>query len=405
LYLANNEMEKIRLRSNQKIERVTTIYQRDELQKIDWTPRLMGVKGARGIGKTTLFLQHLKQNHGFSEKAIYLSLDDIYFTEYRLIDFVEDFYRNGGLYVYIDEVHKYPNWAIEIKNIYDTYPDLKIIFTGSSMLEIQKSKVDLSRRAIIFPMQGLSFRQFLALKYQINIPAYKLSEILEKANEIIGNLPKGFKPYPYFKEYLQSGYYPYFKENDNWYFERVEATTQAVIESDFLLLHNIDIKNIRRIYQLLLVIATSPPFKPNVTKLSERTGISRPTLLQYIYHLEKADLLTLLQSPRKGITLLQKPEKLFLENPNLVYTYAPTNYDVGMIRETFVLNQLKAIHKVNYPERGADILVDEEILFEIGGKNKKKKQIKKEENAYILADNWDFKVGNKIPIWLIGLLY
>jgi len=398
-------MEKLRLRSNQKIERVSTIFKRDEFEKFDWKVRLMGMKGARGIGKTTLFLQHLKATHGFSEKAIYLSLDDVYFTENKLVDVIEQFYREGGLYLYLDEVHKYPNWAIEVKNIYDTYPDMQVFFTGSSMLDIQKSKADLSRRAIIFSMQGLSFRQFLALKYQIQIPTYTLADILENANEIIQSIGADFKPYPYFKEYLQQGYYPFFAEGVDWYADRVEAVMRVVIESDFLQLHNIDVRNIRRIYQLLLVVATSPPFKPNIQKMSERIDIERNTLLQYIHHLQNADVLTLLRSPRKGITLMQKPDKIYLENTNLLYAIAPQQFDIGMVRETFVINQLKAAHDIHYAEKVGDVLVDEKYVFEIGGQLKKGKQIAKLDNAYIIADNWDFKTGNKIPIWLIGLLY
>jgi len=254
-------------------------------------------------------------------------------------------------------------------------------------------------------LQGLSFRQFLELKYSIKTPLYPLSEILDHANDIIASFEKGFKPYPYFKEYLESGYYPFFKEEDAWYFERVEATTKAVIESDFQLLHNLNAKNIRNIYQLFYVIATSPPLKPNIKKLSERIGLSRNILLQYIYHLEQADIFNLLQSPRKGISFLQKPEKIYFDNPNLLYSIAPTQLDIGTVRETFVLNQLKAKHTIHYPDKVGDVLVDGQLLFEIGGKNKKQKQIAQSQNAYIIADNWDFKVGNKIPIWLFGLLY
>jgi hypothetical protein len=398
-------MEKLRLRSNQRIERTSLTYQRDELTKIDWTVQLLGIKGARGIGKTTLLLQHIKQTHGFSEKAIYLSLDDIYFTENKLLTLVETFYRNGGMFLYLDEVHKYPNWEIEIKNIYDTYPEIQIIFTGSSMLEIQKSNADLSRRAIVFPLQGLSFRQFLKLKYGFHVEPYTIDSILENANDIIAILNKDFKPYPYFKEYLQTGYYPFFMEGNQWFFDRLEGITKAVIESDFLFLTNIDIKNIRKIYQFLLVVATSPPFSPNIQSLSERTGINRNTLLQYIYYLEKADILTLLQTNRTGITMLQKPEKIYLENSNLLYLFAPTSLDIGMVRETFILNQLKAVAKVHYPDTGGDILVNDTYTFEVGGKSKQKKQIQGLPNSYIIADEWDFKVGNKIPIWLLGLLY
>ena len=398
-------MEKLRLRSNQRIERTSMTYERDELKNIDWQVRLLGIKGARGIGKTTLLLQYIKQTHGFSEQAIYLSLDDIYFTENKLIDFVENFYRNGGLFLYLDEVHKYPNWEIEIKNIYDIYPDMKIVFTGSSMLEIHKSNADLSRRAIIFPLQGLSFRQFLNLKYSQNLSVYSLEEVLKNANDIIAHVQESIKPYPYFKEYLQWGYYPFFMEGNQWFFDRLEGIVKAVIESDFLILSNIDVKNIRKIYQFLLAIATSPPFTPNIQVLSDRTAITRNTLLHYIYYLEKVDVLTLLQTQRTGITLLQKPEKIYLENTNLLYLFAPTSLNIGMVRETFVLNQLKAVATVHYPDAGGDILVNSNYNFEIGGKSKKKDQILGVPNSYIIADDWDYKVGNKIPIWLMGLLY
>lgn len=398
-------MEKLRIRSIQKVENTSLNYIRDEMNSFDWTQRLIGIKGARGIGKTTLILQYLKITHGITSKAIYLSLDDIYFTEHSLISVVEDFHRNGGLFLYLDEVHKYPNWAIEVKNLYDTYIDLKIVFTGSSMLELHKSNADLSRRAIIFHLQGLSFRQFLDLKYQIKTPIVSLEKVFQSANDIISSFDKPFKPYVYFREYLQKGYYPFFIEDEKWFFDRLEATIKVVIETDFLLLNNIDSKNIRRIYQLLLVIATSPPFKPNIQKLIERIGINRNTLLQYIHYLEQADVFTLLQSNRKGITLLQKPEKIYLNNTNLLYAFAPHQLDIGMVRETFVLNQLKAKYPIHYPTKGGDVLVNHQYTLEIGGKSKPSKQIAQLENAFIIADDWDYKVGNKVPIWLLGLLY
>lgn len=397
-------MEKIRLRSNEKISRIRLDYQRNEIRWLQDAPRLMGIKGARGVGKTTILLQHLRLHHGLNEEAIYLSLDDIYFTENRLIDFVEDFQRYGGKYLYLDEVHKYPDWAIEVKNIYDTYPDLKIVFTGSSMLEIRKANADLSRRAIIFHLQGLSFRQYLQLNHNITLEKVGLESLLSNPNDIISNLPEEFQPFPLFKKYLESGYYPFFTEGNQWYFDRLESTVQTVIETDFPLLQNIDIHNIRSIYRLLFAIATSPLFKPNVTKLSERIGIARNTLLQYLAYLEQADILTLLRTNRKGITSLQKPEKIYLENPNLIYTYNPDRPDTGAIRETFVLNQLKAGHQVQYPPSG-DFLVDQKYLLEVGGKGKGGKQLEGRSDAYIVADDLDFAVGRKIPIYLFGLLY
>ena len=398
------KIEKLRIRSNERITRVSLEYLRDEIGQFDWNLRLMGIKGARGIGKTTLLLQHIKQVHQLNEQAIYLSLDDISFTENTLIDFVEVFYRNGGLFLYLDEVHKYPNWAIEIKNIYDTYPDLQIVFTGSAMLELQKGNADLSRRAIMYRMQGLSFRQFLALKHKISIPIVSLENILLHPNDIITSLPSTFKPYPFFRTYLQLGYYPFFTEGTKWFYDRLNATVKVVLESDFLQVQNIDIRNIRRIYKLLLAIATSPPFKPNIQRLSERTNISRNTLVQYLYYLEAADVLSLLQVAGKGLRRLQKPDKIYLENPNLLYAFAPTQLHIGMVRETFVLNQLKMKHTINYPLAG-DFLVDEKYLLEIGGPSKTARQIAKTKNAYVVADDFDFAVGQKIPIWLFGLLY
>ena len=398
------KIEKLRIRSNERIRRVSLDYQRDEIKQFDWNLRLMGIKGARGIGKTTLLLQHLKQTHQLKERAIYLSLDDISFTENTLLDFVEDFYRNGGLFLYLDEVHKYPDWAIEIKNIYDTYVDLQIIFTGSAMLEIQRGNVDLSRRAIMYRLQGLSFRQFLALKHNIEIPVSSLETVLLEPNDIIASLPNTFKPYPFFREYLQIGYYPFFTEGNKWFYDRLNATVKVVLESDISQIQHIDIQNIRRIYKLLLAIATSPPFTPNIQRLSERTGISRNTLIQYLYYLEEADVLSLLQVAGKGLRRLQKPDKVYLENSNLLYAFAPTQLHIGMVRETFVLNQLKIKHRINYPKTG-DFLVDEKYLLEVGGPSKTAKQIAQAENAFVVADDFDFAIGQKIPIWLFGLLY
>lgn len=397
-------MEKIRLRSNQFISRVSLNYQRDELTKLGADVRLLGLKGARGVGKTTLLLQYIKQEHGLNEDAVYVTLDDIYFSDNRLIDFAEKFYRTGGKFLYLDEVHKYPSWSVEIKNLYDLYPDLRIVFTGSSMLNIFQATADLSRRAIVTRLQGLSFRQFLALHHEIELPLISLESILHNANDIISDLPPDFKPYAYFQKYLTRGYYPFLREGETWFDERLSAVLQAVIEGDLLNFHHIDQQNLQKIYRILWVIASSPPLRPNISKLGERAELSRRTLLQYLHYLEQADLLNQLRSDRKGITTLQKPEKIYLENTNLLYNIAPTAFDRGAARETFVLNQLKNQHQVHYPEKG-DLLVDRTYTLEIGGRKKTGQQIAGIKNAFILADDLDFAVGNKIPIWLVGLLY
>ncbi len=397
-------MEKLRIHSNERVKRTSLQYKREEFYLFDWSQRLVGIKGARGIGKTTLLLQHLKETHGLAEQAIYLSLDDIYFSENRLTDFVETFYRNGGLFLYLDEVHKYPDWAIEIKNMYDVYADIHIIFTGSAMLEVQKGNADLSRRAIVFRMQGLSFRQYLRLAHNINIPIASLEDVLVKGNQIISELPLGVKPYSLFKKYLQTGYYPFFMEGDRWFYDRLTATVKVVIETDFHAIQYIDIQNIRLIYKLLLTVATSPPFTPNIQKMSERIGISRNTLVQYLYYLEEADILSLLQVEGKGLTKLQKPDKVYLENTNLLHAFAPQKPNIGMVRETFVLNQLKMKHQVHYPAKG-DFQVDGKYTFEIGGQSKSSKQVSGLPDAFVIADELDYVVGNKVPIWLLGLLY
>ena len=397
-------MEKLRLRSNETIARTKTDFKRDFLARFDGKPRLFGIKGSRGVGKTTILLQHLQQTFSYREEAIYVSLDDIYFSENRLVDFITSFRRIGGKHIYLDEVHRYQNWAVEVKNIYDQYDDMELVFTGSSMLQLQEFSADLSRRAVILRLQGLSFREYVGLKHGINLPLLSLKDVLERANEIIGDLTREFLPYPYWQEYVTRGYYPFFTEGEQWYFDKLENTIQTVIVRDLAQFHGVEHNNVSKLYRLLYVIATSPPFKPNILKLSERLGIARNTLLRYIDQLCTAGVLQALHSGKKGLTSLQKPQKLYLENTNLIFTYHPSTDNWGNIRETVILNQLKNKHLVTYPKQG-DFLVDETYLFEVGGAGKGKSQISGHPQSFIIADNLDFAVGNKIPIWLFGLLY
>jgi len=369
------------------------------------------VEGSRGIGKTTMFLQHMLANADRQE-SIYLSLDHIYFTEHKLVEVADDFYRRGGRRLYIDEVHKYPNWSIEIKNIHDLYgDDLKIAFTGSSMSYIQSGNADLSRRAIIRRMQGLSFRQYINLKMikegksDISIDQYSLDEILNNTDTVIDEIKKtGITIFPLFREYLKYGYYPFFLEGLDYFPERLNNTIKAVLESDFALLHNVSANNVRSIYQLLYAIATSPPFQPNIERISKRIGIARTTLLEYIHHLSRADILALLKDPKKGLSTLKKPNKIYLENPNVLYNFEPNALQLGTLRETFVINQLKYNHAIHYPKKG-DVLVDEKYTFEIGGKKKGYEQIREIKNSFVLSDDIDIRVGNKIPMWLVGMMY
>ncbi|HOU97987.1 MAG TPA: AAA family ATPase [Bacteroidales bacterium] len=397
-------MENLKIKSNQLITTVSTKFVRYLYEQIDWRWKLNGIIGARGTGKTTLLLQQLKKNHGTSFEAIYISLDDLYFTAHSLLEFVEQFRNKGGRYLYIDEVHKYKNWAIEIKNIYDTYPNINIVFTGSSIIDILKQNVDLSRRAVIYYLHGLSFREYLSFLGIGEIKAIALSDILKNHTTIASEIIAKLNPLQYFVDYLKWGYYPFFIENKKLYFRRLEQTLNQIIESDLNFIEGYDTKNTQKIKQLLYILSTNVPFKPNIVKLSEKTGIHRNTLVSYIHYLEKAQIINAVYPAGISISILQKPEKIYLNNTNLSYLLAEETPNQGNLRETFFLNQVKSIYKVKIPKSG-DFVLNENFIFEIGGKKKTSAQIINEKNAFVISDNILIGAYNKIPLWLFGFLY
>jgi len=397
-------MENLKIKSNQLITTVSTKFVRYLYEQIDWRWKLNGIIGARGTGKTTLLLQQLKKNHGTSFEAIYISLDDLYFTAHSLLEFVEQFRNKGGRYLYIDEVHKYKNWAIEIKNIYDTYPNINIVFTGSSIIDILKQNVDLSRRAVIYYLHGLSFREYLSFLGIGEIKAIALSDILKNHTTIASEIIAKLNPLQYFVDYLKWGNYPFFIENKKLYFRRLEQTLNQIIESDLNFIEGYDTKNTQKIKQLLYILSTNVPFKPNIVKLSEKTGIHRNTLVSYIHYLEKAQIINAVYPAGISISILQKPEKIYLNNTNLSYLLAEETPNQGNLRETFFLNQVKSIYKVKIPKSG-DFVLDENFIFEIGGKKKTSAQIINEKNAFVISDNILIGAYNKIPLWLFGFLY
>ena len=395
-------MEKLLNRSSVLVNAVDTMFVRNPGDKIKWDWRLTGIFGARGVGKTTLFLQQLKLHYS-PEEAVYVTLDDIYFSDNRLIDFIEAFRSTGGKYIFIDEVHKYPTWARELKNAYDYFPDLFLFFTGFSAVEILKQDVDLSRRALVYELPGLSFREYLMLQVAQPFEAISLSDIIQRHREIALDLTQHIRPLQYFKQYLRVGYYPFFLENEQYYLARLEKTIRLVIDTDLNFIEGYDPKNAQKIYQLLYILATNAPFKPNVKKLSEKIGISRATLIQYLHFLEKTRLMNSLISVGKSISTLQKPDKIYLNNSNLAYALAPEYVDTGNLRETFFLNQIGVNHAASLPTHG-DFSV-EEYTFEIGGKDKQQKQIAEIPNSFIVADDQEIGYRNKIPLWLFGFLY
>lgn len=332
-------------------------------------------------------------------------MDDLYFTENHLTDLAESFANQGGAMLFIDEVHKYPNWAGEIKNIYDFNKDLRIVFTESSIVEMERQDADLSRRAVKYELPGLSYREFLHFHDIAYFQPLLLEELLQKHTEIALAITGQLKPLQYFREYLQYGYYPFFKENVNTYGIRLEQMIKMIVENDLLFLKNVEPYNTRKIYHLLYIMAVNVPFKPNITRLAEKTDLNRNTLVEYLHYLDKARLINTLLTAGKSISILQKPDKIFPENINLSHVLAWKQEDKGTQRETFFLNQLSnAGHQVTLPKQG-DFLVNEKYTFEIGGSRKQMQQIRNIQNSYVLADGIATGALNRIPLWLFGFLY
>ena len=405
LQKASDKMEKLFQFSATRINTIDTSFKRYLWNMINWNSRLIAITGARGVGKTTLLLQYIRENlNDIPDKVIYVTMDDLYFSKNTLVDFANEFVKRGGEYLFLDEVHKYKNWSQELKNSYDYFPDLKIVVTGSSALDIYKGNADLSRRAILYKMQGLSFREFIALKYNFNFPVFELEDLLNNAKKKIPSILEKIKPIKLFEEYLQFGYYPFFKEGETEFQIRLKQTVNQLLDSDLPSVENIDFNAVHYLRKLIAILAEIVPYKPNIVKLSQQVGVSRETLLRYLYLLEKADLLILLQSDSHGISKMNKPEKIYLNNPNLVNSLADSQSNQGTLRETFFLNQLKAFHKIN-SSRKSDFLIDDKYTFEVGGKNKNSKQITGIEDAWVAADNIEYAQQNKVPLWLFGFLY
>jgi len=397
-------MEQIKQKFYEKYARVQTQTVRNFIRTIDWNDRLIGIKGSRGVGKTTLLLQYLKQNYKADNSTLYVSLDDFYFAENRLYTLADLFYKKGGKLLAIDEVHRYVDWATELKTIYDDMPDLKIIFTGSSLLHLQRAKADLSRRAVMYEMYGLSFREFLMFETKTDLPIYTLNEIIENHVDIAIELVQKIKPLVFFENYLNYGYYPFYLENKKTFHQRLSEIILTILEVDIPQFEQIQTSHLVYLKKLLKIVSNSVPFKPNMSALSERTGISLNTMKNYFSYLNNARLLMLLYVKNEGINRLNKPEKLYLENSNLMFNLLDQTPNIGNIRETFFLNQIEKLYSVNASKQ-ADFVVNNKYTFEIGGKNKTQRQIQNIENSYIVKDNIEIGSDNIIPLWLFGFLY
>lgn len=370
--------------------------------QIDWKNRLIGITGPRGTGKTTLLLQHIKQEK-MENTSLYVSLDNLYFAQNTLSDLAHEFYLSGGTHLFLDEVHRYSNWAVEIKNLYDSYPDLHIVFTGSSILEIYKAQADLSRRSIMYSLTGLSFREFLSFEDIVELPVYPLELLLSDHTAMASDIITQTKVLPAFRNYLQYGYYPFYKEGIEVYYDRIESIINVILENDLPAIVTLQHATLVKIKRLLTHIASLVPYTPNINDLSGIIETDRKSLLSYLQYLDRAKLLLQLHSDTKRLAELAKPTKLYVDNTNLLFALSK-NTQSGTLRETFFANQLSHSHELTIPTAG-DFLIDNTYLFEVGGKGKTFKQIRNVENSFVAYDDMEIGLGNKIPLWLLGLLY
>ena len=389
-------MEKLTQIYKKLLKETDVRFQRYLYHEIDWENRIIGIRGPRGVGKTTLMLQHIKKEMDASD-VLYVNADDIYFSNHRLIDLAESLVQRGIHYLYIDEIHKYKDWSKELKLIYDYYSELKVVFSGSSVLDLNKGTSDLSRRAVVYHLYGLSFREYLELFQGIAVPAYSL-------DEIVGGKPESADiptPILHFEEYLKRGYYPFAQERG--FDAKLRQIVNLTLESDIPVFADMSASMGRKFKHLLSVIAESVPFKPNMSKLAEIIGAGRNQMPDYFLYIEDAGMIAQLRDETGGIRGLGKIEKVYLDNTNLIYLLAEKEVNIGNLRETFFLNQMRVKNPV-VSSSISDFQIGNRT-FEIGGKSKGKKQIETAEEGYVVKDQIEYSSGNILPLWWFGLNY
>lgn len=387
-----------------KIQRVSLKFHRYCYNDINWDHHVIGIKGERGVGKTTLIYQHIKENFSDLSKALYVSLDNIWFCTHSLMELVEDFTTHGGTHIFLDEVHKYPKWQTVLKNICDDYPDLHIVYTSSSMLQIDYNQGDMSRRQRVYTMRGLSFREFLEFEGVCKIEPIRIGELVARHVEIASSIAlNNFKILPLFEKYLQCGYYPFYKEERDGFSLRLQEVINQVLESDLPAVEDVSISTIMKAKRMLMVIAERVPFQPKMSELYRELDTTRDLGLKILDALKRAGLLGLASAEQRNIKSLSKPDKILMGNSNLMYSLTSI-VDKGAMREAFFFNQLSACCETLLSQKG-DFLVDRKYTIEVGGKNKTFKQIADVENSYLAVD--DIEIGHraKIPLWMFGLLY
>lgn len=389
---------------NRRLQGTPEGFKRYLIDKIDWRDNLIAIKGAKGTGKTTMLLQHIKESFTDKDKALYLSLDNLWFETHSINDLIEYHYTHGGTHLFLDEVHYYPKWKTLIKNINDDYPGLHVVYTGSSMLKIDSGVADLSRRQLPYTLHGMSFREYLLYEGLAEMEPISLDLLLRDHRRIAEDiLSNGMKILPAFGEYLRYGYYPFYKSVYSGFEIRLQQVVNHVLENDYPIIEGVEQSTIRKTKKMFMILAEQVPQTPNMSHLYNELETDRNQGLKMLYALEKAGLLALLSDKPKHIDKLSRPEKIFMDNSNLMYAYAMAP-NIGTVRETFFLSQLAVDHSVTYPAKG-DFLVDGKYLFEIGGRKKSFEQIKDVADSYLAVDDTEIGHHNRIPLWMFGLLY
>ena len=389
---------------NRRLQGTPEGFKRYLIDKIDWRDNLIAIKGAKGTGKTTMLLQHIKESFTDKDKALYLSLDNLWFETHSINDLVEYHYTHGGTHLFLDEVHYYPKWKALIKNINDDYPGLHVVYTGSSMLKIDSGVADLSRRQLPYTLHGMSFREYLLYEGLVEMEPISLDLLLRDHRRIAEDiLSNGMKILPAFGEYLRYGYYPFYKSVYSGFEIRLQQVVNHVLENDYPIIEGVEQSTIRKTKKMFMILAEQVPQTPNMSNLYNELETDRNQGLKMLYSLEKAGLLALLSDKPKHIDKLSRPEKIFMDNSNLMYAYAMAP-NIGTVRETFFLSQLAVDHSVTYPAKG-DFLVDGKYLFEVGGRKKSFEQIKDVADSYLAVDDTEIGHHNRIPLWMFGLLY
>ncbi len=402
--MAKATNEEIRQMHNLLLSQLESRFTRPLTQKIAWRERLIGVMGERGVGKTTMLLQRIQSEYGMDTRALYATLDTLSFGPGDLYSFAESARREGVEILFLDEVHKFETWSTELKKIYDFLPKLKVVFTGSSLLHIIQGNADLSRRAVTYHLNGLSFREYVQIQTGEIFEPVTLEELLKNHVSIASGIIKKIKPFVHFQAYLRHGYYPYFLQGTDTYGIKLMGTLIQMLEFDIPYLRGVEIRYVNKLKQLLHILAQSVPYKPNVVRLADALGISRNVVLLYLHHLQDACILRLLYPSGAMHSKLKKPEKVYLWHPNHMFLLGNEKPDTGSVRETFFYNQVGHDHGVFSAAKG-DFLVDEKYLFEVGGKNKTDHQIRGEQNAFVALDDIEIGYDNRIPLWLFGWLY